>query len=292
MNPGEWIPQRYVSLIPTFCCRTGWHNFVVFVGIIEKYVLIQILRVQILNTLILIMSPWGWVGEGIGLNAKSTPRQFQKNAKLSINIDLAITSRAIFWKTSLTLTKESFLVTSSKWSIIWLTPPSSKSSIPLILLEVKVGLSPFLRSWISLNWKSLKTRTSPSTLVRSPAPESCASDQTRRTGATRNCQSSSPKSRIKAWWSKSLHQDLFEDIWVCDRQPGCRHVVEPVDLAIHPVTLHVQLREIDLNNHYWTFFLSKFLPFFSRRRMYPKTCCANDSFQLKNCSISRALFIN
>ena len=78
MNPEEWTPQRYVSLIPTFCCRTGWHNFVVFVGFIEKYVLIQILRVQILNTLILIMSPWGWVGEGIGLNAKSTPRRFQK----------------------------------------------------------------------------------------------------------------------------------------------------------------------------------------------------------------------
>ena len=35
-------------------------------------------RVQILNTIILIRSPWGWVGEGIGLNAKSTPRQFQK----------------------------------------------------------------------------------------------------------------------------------------------------------------------------------------------------------------------
>ena len=74
---------------------------------------------------------------------------------LSINVNLAITSRAIFWKTSLTLTKVSTLVTISKWSIIWVTPPSSKSNIPLIFPELKVGLRPFLRSWISSNGKCL-----------------------------------------------------------------------------------------------------------------------------------------
>ena len=70
----------------------------------------------------------------------------------------------------------------------------------------------------------------------------------------RNCQSSSPEEQRsrdndqKA--SGDLHQDLLDDGGVCDGQPWRGHVVEPVDLAIHPVTLHVQLREIDLNNHY------------------------------------------
>ena len=69
--------------------------------------------------------------------------------------DLAITSSAIFWKTSLMSTTLSFLVTSSRWSIIWLTPPSRRSSIPLIFPELNVGLRPFLKSCVDDSMKYL-----------------------------------------------------------------------------------------------------------------------------------------
>ena len=151
-------------------------------------------RVQILNTIILIRSPWGWVGEGIGLNAKSTPRQFQKmqNCRLILTWQLRPepSSGRHPWRWP---RSPSWSPAPSGRSSGWLLRQASPA-FPWSYSRWKLGSA--LSSDPGSVWKiekTLKTRTSPSILVRSPAPESCASDQTTRTGATRNCQSSSPK---------------------------------------------------------------------------------------------------
>ena len=209
-------------------------------------------RVQILNTIILIRSPWGWVGEGIGLNAKSTPRQFQKmqNCRLILTWQLrpepssgrrpwrwprspswspAPSGRSSGWL--LRQASPAFPWSYSRWKL-----GSALSSDP-----GSVWIKNLSKQELHLPLLSVRLLQSPVLLIR------------RRELVRREIVKAFHLSRIKAWWSRNLHQNLLQDIWVCDRQPGCRHVVESVDLAIHPVSLHVKLREIDLNNHYWTF---------------------------------------
>ena len=70
--------------------------------------------------------------------------------------------------------------------------------------------------------------------------------------------------------SGDLHQDLLDDGGVCDGQPWRGHVVEPVDFAIQPVSLHVKLREVDLHITLSNF-LSKTIPFCNWSERYSKT---------------------